>query len=115
MVDSPLCKMGAILGALPSSQSEVERVFSAAGWQATDRERLSQSSLAQEVCYVRNSLASIFSPEGQDPVQCKAARLEAVSSELRSQKDPGLLRCLSPALCLRLGGKRGILCDCPQE
>jgi hypothetical protein len=42
-------QLAAILAALPSTQTMVERAFSSAGWQAVDREYLTSENLAQEV------------------------------------------------------------------
>lgn len=49
MSDSPLSPLGEVMASLPASQACVERIFSSAGWQATDRENLSSQNLAREV------------------------------------------------------------------
>jgi len=42
-------QLAAILAALSSTQMMVERAFSSAGWQASERENLASENLAQEV------------------------------------------------------------------
>ena len=55
--NSPIASLGCFLSAVPASQASVERVFSAADFQADGRCRLSFEHLAREV-YIRvNHLA----------------------------------------------------------
>ena len=68
MADTPVSPLAAPLAALPSSQAMVERAFSSAGWQATDRENLSSEHLAEEVHSIRVfAHAQLMRLAGDDP------------------------------------------------
>ena len=52
MVDSPVGPLGQVLSDVMASQASMEGVFSSAGWEAHDPERMSRKRLEWEV-YIR--------------------------------------------------------------
>jgi hypothetical protein len=62
-MSSTISRLGQRLASMPGSQAQVERVFSAAKFTVTQRERLSGENLAMETMIRVNSMQAIFPSE----------------------------------------------------